>query len=159
MYSLVSLLSSIYPLPAMHSLLVTLYVTEYKFKKLSPKKSPKTSLHLYSLVYDNFTLLQLPGIYHSNDLSLTISQCSLVDFLTACKMTPVSWLDERSHKTQTYTTETLNKLSKKVEDLIYSCLLNNICKTNQIKNKYFPMKFFLKFWMTGFLALLQQKKS
>ena len=30
MYSLVSLLSSIYPLPAMHSLLVTLYVTEYK---------------------------------------------------------------------------------------------------------------------------------
>ena len=28
MYSLVSLLSSIYPLPAMHSLLVTLYVTE-----------------------------------------------------------------------------------------------------------------------------------
>ena len=29
MYSLVSLLSSIYLLPAMHSLLVTLYVTEY----------------------------------------------------------------------------------------------------------------------------------
>ena len=29
MYSLVSLLSSIYPVPAMHSLLVTLYVTEY----------------------------------------------------------------------------------------------------------------------------------
>ena len=29
MYSLVSLLSSNYPLPAMHSLLVTLYVTEY----------------------------------------------------------------------------------------------------------------------------------
>ena len=28
MYSLVSLLSSIYPLPAMHSLLVTLYVAE-----------------------------------------------------------------------------------------------------------------------------------
>ena len=29
MYSLVSLLSGIYPLPAIHSLLVTLYVTEY----------------------------------------------------------------------------------------------------------------------------------
>ena len=29
MYSLVSPLSSIYPLPTMHSLLVTLYVTEY----------------------------------------------------------------------------------------------------------------------------------
>ena len=29
MYSLVSLLSGIYPLPAMHSLLVTLYVTEH----------------------------------------------------------------------------------------------------------------------------------
>ena len=29
MYSLVSLLSGIYPLPAMHSLLVTFYVTEY----------------------------------------------------------------------------------------------------------------------------------
>ena len=29
MYSLVSLLSGIYPLPAMHSLLVALYVTEY----------------------------------------------------------------------------------------------------------------------------------
>ena len=29
MYSLVSLLSGIYPLPAMHSLLVTLYVVEY----------------------------------------------------------------------------------------------------------------------------------
>ena len=29
MYSLVSLLSGIYPLLAMHSLLVTLYVTEY----------------------------------------------------------------------------------------------------------------------------------
>ena len=31
MYSLVSLLSGIYPLPAMHALLVTLYVTEYLF--------------------------------------------------------------------------------------------------------------------------------
>ena len=29
MYSFVSLLSGIYPLPAMHSLLVTLYVMEY----------------------------------------------------------------------------------------------------------------------------------
>ena len=29
MYSLVSLLSNIYPLPAMHSLLVTSYVMEY----------------------------------------------------------------------------------------------------------------------------------
>ena len=30
MYSLVSLRSGIFPLPALHSLLVTLYVTEYK---------------------------------------------------------------------------------------------------------------------------------
>ena len=41
MYSLVSLLFGVYPVPAMHSLLVTLYVTEYYCKcyilhKISP---------------------------------------------------------------------------------------------------------------------------
>ena len=44
MYSLVSLLSNIYPLPAMHSLLVTSYVMEYLIgikRATSPSKVNK----------------------------------------------------------------------------------------------------------------------
>ena len=49
MYSIVSLLSGIYSLPAMHSLLVTLYVREYFFSSflqdIEQKPSPQPNLH------------------------------------------------------------------------------------------------------------------
>ena len=43
MYSLISLLSGVYSLPAMHSLLVTLYVTEYSKQGISSLCSYETS--------------------------------------------------------------------------------------------------------------------
>ena len=48
MYSLVSLLSRIYPLPAMHSLIVTLYVMEYLIS-INQRLSFTVSKHLCSL--------------------------------------------------------------------------------------------------------------
>ena len=53
MYSLVSLLSSTYPLPAMHSLLVTLHVTEY----------------LISI--NNLRLCNIAGLQYVRKISLT----------------------------------------------------------------------------------------
>ena len=77
MYSLALLLSSIYPLPAMHSLLVTLYVTEYSVINYLPRWS-------YHLLY-----LKSIG---KNGRSLMLLKKS------SCKV----WIDRNIYKINTF---------------------------------------------------------
>ena len=55
MYSLVSLLSGIYPLPAMHSLLVKLYLTKYLIGINSPYKRDFVTLNKAGVHITYFT--------------------------------------------------------------------------------------------------------